>query len=49
MAEAKRGGSTRRPYHSPVRKQQAEQTRERILAAAREKFADYLEHEVGNL
>src|SRR5262249_9577406 len=38
MAEAQRGGSTRRPYHSPVRKQQAEQTRERILAAAREKF-----------
>jgi AcrR family transcriptional regulator len=38
MAEVKRRGSTRRPYHSPVRKQQAEQTRERILAAAREKF-----------
>src|SRR5258708_17723524 len=38
MAEAKSRGNTRRPYHSPVRKQQAEQTRERILAAAREKF-----------
>jgi AcrR family transcriptional regulator len=38
MADANRRGRARRPYHSPVRKQQAEQTRERILAAAREKF-----------
>ena len=31
-------GSDRRPYHSPARRRQAEQTRERILAAARELF-----------
>lgn len=29
---------TRRPYHSPARRRQAEQTRTRILAAARELF-----------
>lgn len=31
-------GTVRRPYHSPARRRQAEQTRERILAAARELF-----------
>src|SRR5215469_9026779 len=31
-------GTDRRPYHSPARRRQAEQTRERILAAARELF-----------
>src|SRR5215475_8972463 len=31
-------GAVRRPYHSPARRRQAEQTRERILAAARELF-----------
>src|SRR5215472_10394505 len=31
-------GTDRRPYHSPARQRQAEQTRERILAAARELF-----------
>lgn len=38
MAEAKSREGARRRYHSPVREQQAEQTRARILAAAREKF-----------
>src|SRR5215469_18363176 len=31
-------GTDRRPYHSPARRRQAEETRERILAAARELF-----------
>lgn len=31
-------GTARRRYHSPARRRQAEQTRERILAAARELF-----------
>ena len=31
-------GAVRRPYHSPARRRQAEQTRQRILAAARELF-----------
>jgi AcrR family transcriptional regulator len=31
-------GTVGRPYHSPARRRQAEQTRERILAAARELF-----------
>ena len=33
-----RNRATTRPYHSPARQQQAEQTRARILAAARELF-----------
>jgi AcrR family transcriptional regulator len=33
--------STRRPYHSPAREQRAEQTRERIIAAAATHFVAY--------
>jgi AcrR family transcriptional regulator len=38
MAEPNRPRTSRRPYHSPARQRQAEQTRARILAAARELF-----------
>lgn len=38
MAGPRRGGTSRRRYHSPARQRQAEQTRARILAAARELF-----------
>ena len=38
MAEPNRPRTSRRPYHSPARQRQAEQTRARILTAARELF-----------
>ena len=38
MPDENSQGPTRRPYHSPARRRQAEQTRTRILAAARELF-----------
>src|SRR5215472_9814222 len=38
MDEPNPGGTSRRPYHSPARRRQAEQTRARILAAARDLF-----------
>ena len=38
MAEPNPGPTSRRPYHSPARRRQAEQTRARILAAARDLF-----------
>ena len=38
MAETRRRDAARRPYHSPARRRQAEQTRARILAAARDLF-----------
>lgn len=38
MDEPNRGRASRRPYHSPARRRQAEQTRARILAAARDLF-----------
>jgi AcrR family transcriptional regulator len=38
MAEPNRRETARRPYHSPARQRQAEQTRARILDAARELF-----------
>ena len=38
MAEPNPGRTSRRPYHSPARRRQAEQTRARILAAARDLF-----------
>ena len=38
MAEPRSPRASRRPYHSPVRRRQAEQTRARILAAARDLF-----------
>lgn len=38
MAEPRSRGTARRTYHSPARRRQAEQTRARILAAARELF-----------
>jgi AcrR family transcriptional regulator len=38
MADPTPRGSARRPYHSPARRRQAEQTRARILAAARDLF-----------
>jgi AcrR family transcriptional regulator len=38
MAEPNPGRASRRPYHSPTRRRQAEQTRARILAAARDLF-----------
>jgi AcrR family transcriptional regulator len=38
MDEPNRGRTARRPYHSPARRRQAEQTRARILAAARDLF-----------
>jgi AcrR family transcriptional regulator len=38
MADPTPHGSARRPYHSPARRRQAEQTRARILAAARDLF-----------
>jgi len=38
MATADGPGTSRRPYHSPSRRRQAEDTRERILVAARELF-----------
>jgi AcrR family transcriptional regulator len=38
MAEPISRRTSRRPYHSPVRQRQAEQTRARILAAARDLF-----------
>ncbi len=38
MAETRRRDAARRPYNSPARRRQAEQTRARILAAAREQF-----------
>jgi len=38
MAEPNPGRTARRPYHSPTRRRQAEQTRARILAAARDLF-----------
>jgi AcrR family transcriptional regulator len=36
MDEPNRGRASRRPYHSPARRRQAEQTRARILTAARD-------------
>jgi AcrR family transcriptional regulator len=38
MDEPNPGRTSRRPYHSPARRRQAEQTRARILAAARDLF-----------
>jgi AcrR family transcriptional regulator len=38
MPDENSQGPSRRPYHSPARRRQAEQTRMRILAAARELF-----------
>jgi AcrR family transcriptional regulator len=38
MDESNPGRTSRRPYHSPARRRQAEQTRARILAAARDLF-----------
>src|SRR5258708_39697367 len=38
MDEPNRGRASRRPYHSPARRRQAEQTRARILTAARDLF-----------
>ncbi len=38
MAEPRSPRAPRRPYHSPARRRQAEQTRARILAAARDLF-----------
>jgi AcrR family transcriptional regulator len=38
MAEPHNRNTARRPYHSPARQRQAEQTRARTLAAARELF-----------
>jgi AcrR family transcriptional regulator len=38
MAEPNPRSTARRPYHSPARQRQAEQTRARILAAARDLF-----------
>jgi AcrR family transcriptional regulator len=38
MAETRGRGAARRPYHSPARRRQAEQTSLRIIAAARELF-----------
>jgi AcrR family transcriptional regulator len=38
MTEPHGRGTARRPYHSPARRRQAEQTRARILDAARELF-----------
>ncbi len=38
MATPRHQPGTRRPYHSPARERQAEQTRVRILDAARERF-----------
>jgi AcrR family transcriptional regulator len=38
MADPDSRGTARRPYHSPARQRQAEQTRARILAAARDLF-----------
>jgi AcrR family transcriptional regulator len=38
MTDEHSKGTARRPYHSPARRRQAEQTRVRILAAARELF-----------
>ncbi|HEX4660704.1 MAG TPA: helix-turn-helix domain-containing protein [Streptosporangiaceae bacterium] len=38
MHESSRGRASRRPYHSPTRRRQAEQTRARILTAARDLF-----------
>jgi AcrR family transcriptional regulator len=38
MAEPRSPRASRRPYHSPARRRQAEQTRARILAAARDLF-----------
>jgi AcrR family transcriptional regulator len=38
MAEPNSRRTSRRPYHSPVRRRQAEQTRARTLAAARDLF-----------
>ena len=38
MGEPNPGRASRRPYHSPARRRQAEQTRARILAAARDLF-----------
>jgi AcrR family transcriptional regulator len=38
MDEPNRVRASRRPYHSPARRRQAEQTRARILTAARELF-----------
>jgi AcrR family transcriptional regulator len=38
MDEPNHGRTPRRPYHSPARRRQAEQTRARILAAARDLF-----------
>ena len=38
MAEPRHARSARRPYHSPARRRQAEQTSMRILTAARELF-----------
>jgi AcrR family transcriptional regulator len=38
MDESNRGRPSRRPYHSPARRRQAEQTRARILTAARDLF-----------
>jgi AcrR family transcriptional regulator len=38
MADPSRRATPRRQYHSPARRLQAEQTRARILAAARERF-----------
>src|SRR6266699_753750 len=38
MTESPRQAAVRRPYHSPARRHQADQTRARILAAAREQF-----------
>lgn len=38
MPQPRNRAATARPYHSPARQQQAEQTRARIIAAARELF-----------